>query len=255
MDDEKQSVLDAIEFGKYEVRFEPVDCVNECTSYDGTKFYVFEDNYDVRSCTNMGTCTISVKGEDDWHEFVYDMESGDWDGDHLCDDEEIIEALEDIDEFISCDDYDGDKQWKVYAEANHIDLNAPFYWSENEEAPKDIDNLGWYEIDVPLHYFITLDHVISSELMDMECTITDEELYDLFKLVKDELLMTESDENNGKVELAGSDIKKAYSELYETIYDQVVEQAENDGYKDSNGVLNFTLLLSKDLFEENLGGQ
>ena len=249
--EEKDIILEALENGDYQLRFEPISGVYECTKYDGTKFYSIVDTQDAKGCTDMGNCNILVEGEESSHEFVYDMECGDWSGDEYCDDEEIIEALESLDEFIPYDEYDGDKQWVVYAHANHIPVDSPYYWSDDEDAPKDIECLGDDEVELPVQYFISLPHGACSQFMDMDCNISDADLYDLYKLVVEEL-PDQDDEEDEPIEVSDSDIEDAYPELYEEIKEQVEEQAEDDGYQDENGLLQFKILLTRDLFEDNL---
>ena len=251
---EKDIILEALETGDYQLRFEPISGVSECTRYDGTKFYLMEDTQDAKGCTDMGNCNILVEGEECSHEFIYDMGCGDWSGDEYCDDEDVIEALESLDEFIPYDEYDGDKQWVVYAHANNIPVNSPYYWSDEEDAPKDIESLGDDEVELPVQYFISLPHGACSEFMDMECNISDADLYNLYKLVAEEIPNQddEDDEDTEPIELADSDIENVYPALYEDIKEQVEEQAQDVGYQDEEGLLQFKVLLTRDLFEENL---
>ena len=249
--EEKEIILEALESGDYQLRFEPISGVNESTKYDGTKFYIIEDTQDAKGCTDMGNCNILVQGEEDSHEFIYDMECGDWSGDEYCDDEEIIEALESLDEFIPYDEYDGDKQWLVYAYANKIPVDSPYYWSEDEGIPKDIECLGDDKVEVPVQYFIAMEHGICSEFMDMECHISDADLYNLYKLV-DKDLPDQFDEDEEPIELSCIDIEDTYPDLYKGIKEQVDGQALETEYKDEDGLLKFKVLLSRKLFEDNL---
>ena len=248
---EKDRILEALEFGNYQMRFEPVNSVDERTKYDGTNFYVFLDLDGPRSSTDMGTCTIEVNSDETCHEFIYDMNTGEWEGDELCNEEEIVEALESLDGFIPYDDYDFDRQWEVYAETYNIPIDASYYWCENNDYPKDIESLGDEEVELPVQYFISLPHGVCSEFMDMECSISDADLYNLYKLV-DKELPAQDEEDAEPVDLSGSDIEDVYPELFKEIKEQVEGQAQNDGYQDENGVLEFTVLLTRDLFEENL---
>ena len=259
---EKEDILEAIESGDYAVEFEPADSIYECTKYDGSKFYVFEDLDGPKSSTDMGTFTVSVQVDDEQYEFIYDMNCGDWEGDELCNDEDVIEALESIDEFISYDDYDGDKQWEIYANANHIHLNSDFYFSENEDSPKDIGELGNGDADVPLKYYIPTGQGTTCKSAEMVCTISDKELYNLYLMVKDELDggivdkegNSEKDEDTAKrtVELSACEIKTTYPKLHKTILKQVHKEACRQEYNSENGPVNFVVCLSKEVLENNL---
>lgn len=249
--EEKESILEALESGDYQLRFEPSDSVSEYTKYDGTKFYLIEDTQDAKGCTDMGNCTILVQGEENSHEFIYDMECGDWSGDEYCDDEDVIETLESLDEFIPYDEYDGDKQWAVFAEANNIPIESPYFWSDNGDAPKAIECLGDDEVVLPVTYSLDhgLDHETSSEFMDMECLISDGDLYNLYKLVHGD--MKNSNDDKEPLELSDSELEHAYPELYEEIKRQI-ELAQENRCKEENGLLHFKVLLTSALLEDNL---
>ena len=245
----KDAILEALESKNYEAEFEPVSCIYEYTKYDCSKYYIIE-GLDDASSSDMGPFTVNVQGDDEVHEFIYDMSCGDWEGDELCDDADIIDALESIDEFIPYDDYNGDKQWEVYANANHIPLDTPYYFREDEDYPKDIEELGDEAVDVPLRYFISKSHGTSDEFIDMECTISDQDLYDLYQLVKEEVKATKEEEKT--IELPDCEIQKADPELYEAIKQEVEEEAENEGYREDEEQVNFIVCLSKELFDDNL---
>ena len=252
---DKETILEAIESGNYEATFEPVNSIYEYTKYDGTKFYVLEELDDEMASNEMGTFTVNVHTDEEDHEFVYDMGSGDWEGDDLCTDSDVIDALESIESFISYDDYDGDLQWEVYANVNHIPLETPYYFQENEDYPKDIEELGDECVEVPLRYTLHADQNASSKPYDMECTLSDQDLYDLYKLVKDQVdAITEDDDEDEEqfLELADEAVKKAYPDLYEAILQEIEEEAESEGYDDEDIQPHFTVCLSKQLFEENL---
>ena len=243
---EKQNILNSINEGKYKYEFEPSNSIEECEKYDGSKFYKLVDLDGPRSSTDLGTFTVTVQGEES-HEFIYDMNCGDWNGDDFCEDEEIVEALEGIDEFIDYEDYDGDKQWEVYATVNKIPINSDYYWYEDEDCPTDIYSLGDNEAEIPVKYFIYVGHGASSEFMDMECTISDEGLYNIYKFLKEEDYDLD-DEN----EIPGEEIQKIDSELYDDIMEQVIDQAENDGYDNEDQNLDFIVVITKEIFEEYL---
>ena len=180
---EKQLVLEALKSKAYEVRYEPVNTIFACTKYDGTLFYVMEDLDGPRSSEDLGAFTFEVMGTE-CHEFIYSMGGGDWYGDNLCQDAEVIDALEKLQEFIYYEDYDGDRQWEVYRKAHGIARGAEVYWCEDDDCPKDIESLGDDELEIPLQYYFAVNGSACSEFFDMDCLMTDEDLYHLYQVIK-----------------------------------------------------------------------
>ena len=254
---EKIKVLSALEAGDYIVTYEPCNNITERTKYDGSKFYVFEED-DVKFGVTGGKTIVEVAS----HTFEYDIVCEEWEGDDLIEDEEITEALEEVDGFIDSEDYDQDRQWELYAEANKIPKPWIYYSREDPECPVDIDCLNGDDVEIPLRYGIALAHGACSEFMDMTCIMSDEELYSIYKYLKEtgeiitpeDLKEAEEIDDEEEYEISDIDIQSQFPDLHDSILSQVEEQASDDGYDDEDGNLHYFLVLSNNVFEENLGG-
>ena len=93
--------------------------------------------------------------------------------------------------------------------------------------------------------------------MDMDGVVTEEELDALVDIAKEQGFLEEdlnedeeeefSDYMEDEFELASEDFREVLPELYAKLMRQVEERAENDGYDNENGDLDFVVVLSREM--------
>lgn len=279
--EEKELILEALANGDYEVNYKPTDGIEEREKWDGTKFYVFLDD-DVKYGIDGGQCIIDVAG----HCFRYDIMCDEWlegetdDEDEndlineLIEDEEVDEALRDVEGFVDCDDYDGDKQFEIYAETNNIDPGAECYSIEDDDIPRDIDSFNYTEVSVPLRFGISSCHG-SGEMTLASCRMNEMEFYQLYKYLtevkgcdfstcedvfeEDEFAPFDEDSEHEEFgyklnedeadTLSDDELEKHFPKLYAKIAGQVQSCAEE---MDAKQDLSFYLIFTREMFAYNL---
>lgn len=240
---EKEIVLKALKEGQYEVEITEPNNVSCCTRYDGSYYYVMRGDSE-RFGVSSGMCTVYV-GE---HTFECELDWGEWSGDELLEDEEIVDALESADGVISGSNQGLDGQWAVYAAANNITEDCPYYYCEDEDRPKDVDDLDGYYEDINVKYALALSHGACSEWNELEVEMNCADIYDIYKSLDDEqkALLAEGEE----IELSMDEIKNISEDMYSEIEEAVNDDASDSGY-DEDG-LEFVVVVSKEYFDSVL---
>lgn len=236
MEDLKLEILKAIENGNYEVSFEEPNNIIQCTKYDGTVFYKMRDD-DAKFGCHPGYCHVDILD----YTFTCDLGTGDWDGDEeLIDDEDIINAIESIDGVIYGEHYDGYSYLEIYYAANPDAQDGELYG--DGEGPVDIDDLGWNDVYIEVEYKTSDSD--SAEIHELECTISDQKLYDLYVEFNDH-----KDFEKGFI-LTHNDIREFDEELFNVIMEQIVEDIEDGENHDD---ISFQINFSVDTVESQLG--
>jgi hypothetical protein len=224
----KKQILDAIDRGEYEVSIEGPNNIAERTKYDGSVYY-FMYGDDAGFGTHPGYCTVSILN----YTFTCDLETGDWDDDcDLGDDiDDIIEAIEGLDGVIYGEHYDTESYMDIYYAANPDAPEGVAYGDWSDDLPKDIDDLGYDDAYIDVKY----------GNKEVECTITDQQLYDLYLHVCDE------DNFNEGIELSSDEIKECFEEIHKTILEQISENEEE------TDTISYAIAITPHTFEWQLG--
>ena len=231
---EKELVLKAIEDGEYEV--EIVEPNNVCyhERYDGSPFYVMIGD-DIKFGVCAGSCTVHVRE----HSFTCELDYGEWSGDELLDGD-IIDALEDADGVIYGEHLGTDAQWEVYAAANHITEDIPYFWCEDDDCFKDVDDLDRYCEDVTFECAPEGTDDWHEAETELEC----EDIFELYKGIRER--RGEELESGRNIVLSGSEIEELSENLHEALMDAAEEEIiEAESY-------DVRLTVSKSFFDEVL---
>jgi len=231
---EKELVLKAIKDGEYEVEIEEPNNVRYCERYDGTPFYIMVGD-DIKFGVWAGSCTVHVRE----HSFVCDLDYGEWSGDDLLDDD-IIEALEDADRVIYGEHMGTDAQWEVYAAANNITEDIPYFWCEDDDRYKDVDGLDWYEEDIEFQY----SEAGSEEWRDCDTEVNCQDIYELYKAVKES--HAEQLNSGEDIILDSEEIKNGSEDLFQTLLDAL------DGEVSDTDSVQIQITVSSDFFDSVL---
>lgn len=215
---EKELVLKAIKDGEYEVEIEEPNNVCYHERYDGTPFYVMIGD-DVKFGVWAGSCTVHV-GE---HSFTCDLDYGEWSGDDLLDDDDIVNALENADGVIWGEHLGTDGQWEVYSAANNITEDIPYFWCEDDECYKDVDSLDGYDEDIDFQYA----EPGSDDWQDADVEANCGDIHALYLDLKER--RSAELESGADIILSGDEIKAASESLYETIMDQARYETSEEG--------------------------
>lgn len=240
---EKQKVLSALASGNYEMNFTESSAISECRKYDGTLFYIFKDTNN-KEKVDLGACYIEVAD----HEFHYNLNDGRWscDIDELCEDVAVLEAIAALDGFVDYENFDIDEQWKVYSNINGLGDDVPYYWFEDDEAPRDVKTFGYCNVDVQMECYDCAD---MEKRYRTECTMSDADLYGMYRLLKEKDDMLDS--QSYYVDFSCEEVRKYNADLYENLMQQVEEKVKS--VYDGERQCGFVLKLSNELFEQNLG--
>ena len=236
----KKALIDALGNNQYEVEIEEPNNVSVREKYDGSE-YLYLRGDDVKFGVSFGSCTVTILE----HSFTCDLNFGEWsagqdDDEWLLEEDDFINALEDADGVISGVMGEPDDQAFVYCRANNIDEDLPAYWCEDDDLPKDIDNLSWYD-PVPGVVSVVLN---GGETMAVECDLQCESIYRLYCRLEEKGLLFASPE------VSSAFIKEEVPELYHEILDELEFNDVLDGKTED--VL-FTLSNTEDFFESILG--
>jgi hypothetical protein len=108
--------------------------------------------------------------------------------------------------------------------------------------PTEIDDLGWNDVYIDIQYKTSDSD--DAETHELECTISDQQLYDLYVELKDH-----EDFEKG-VTLSHSDIKEFDEELFNVIMEQIINGIDEG--TDQNAII-FHINISADTIESQLG--
>lgn len=238
MEDIKNQILKAIQEGEFEVSIEEPNNISQCTKYDGTVFYKMQGD-DVKFGCHPGYCYVDILD----YRFTCDLETGDWEGDdELIDDEDIINAIEDIDGVISGEHYDTDSYMSIYYAANPDAPEGDVYGDWSDDMPTEIDDLGWNDVYIDIEYKTSDSD--DAETRQLECTICDQKLYDLYVYLHDR-----EDFEDG-ILLSHTDIKEFDEELFNDIMEQIIDDIDEGANQDA---IIFHINISADTIESQLG--
>ena len=238
MEDIKSQILKAIENGDYEITIEEPNNITQCTKYDGTVFYKMEGD-DAKFGCHPGYCFVDILD----YTFKCDLETGDWTGhSELIEDEEIINAIEDIDGVIYGEHYDTDSYMSIYYAANPDAPEGNVYGDWSDDMPTEVDDLGWNDVYIDIEY--KKSDSTDAEANELECTINDQKLYDLYVELKGH-----KDYVKGVI-LTHNDIKEFDEELFNVIMEQIIDDLEEG--EDQNNI-SFQIIVSADTIESQLG--
>lgn len=228
----KQQILEAIQNGDYEISIEEPNNISERTKYDGSIYYVLHGD-DVKFGACAGYCHVYI-GE---HEFTCNLDDGEWESScNLEDDEDIIVAIESIDGVISGSHMGNDEYMDIYYAANPNAPEGPAYGDDDSDMPKDPDDLGWDDA------YIDVVYVNKDGEDELECIISDQQLYYLYQLTPD------GDAFNGEFFICDNDIKDYDEDTFITIKNQIVDEENND-----ETTVKFKVRVTPDTFESQLG--
>lgn len=231
---EKELVLKAIEDGEYEVEIEEPNNVRYHERYDGSPFYVMIGD-DIKFGVWAGSCTVRVRE----HSFTCDLDYGEWSGDELLD-EVIIDALEDADGVIYGEHLGTDGQWEVYAAANHITEDIPYFWCDDDECYKDVDELDRYETDLTFEFAPEG----TDDWQEIETEVGCDLLYEVYKSLKE--THASELELGRNIVLTGEVLR----DISEDLYDILKDEAEEDMSAEDEADIRLTV--SKAFFDEVL---
>jgi hypothetical protein len=247
---ENTQIIAAIKAGEYKLSFEEPNNISVCTKYDGTKFYLLSDD-DIKFGVSGGCSIVSVLGTD----YYCNLGTGEWfidevDNGELLEDQDLIKALESIPDILKGEMLSPDKQMEVYFRANPDAEDLDYYWCEDENMPKDIEDLGWDDVEITVNYSADGCSNDIAEWEEMECSISDSDLYSLYLLIKDIQKTDTPFLNQEIIEVASEQLNENNKELYDCIIDQIADNIDNSNEEGSN--IRFYLSLDIDVFEDNL---
>ena len=240
----------AIQAGEYKLTYEEPNNISVCTKYDGTKFYLLSDD-DIKFGVSGGCCIVSVLGTD----FYCNLGTGEWfidevDNGELLEDQDLVKALESIPDILKGEMLSPDKQMEVYFRANPNAEDLDYYWCEDEDKPKDIEDLGWDDVEITVSCSVDDCSNDLKEWKEIECTINDSDLYSLYLLIK-EIQKTDTPFLNQEIiEIASEQLNEHNEELYNCIIDQITDSVDCSNGEVAN--IRFYISLDIDVFEENL---
>lgn len=233
------SLIDALSDHNYEVVIEEPNNVSIRETYDGSKYlYIRGDG--VKFGVSFGSCTVSVQG----HSFTCDLNFGEWSAEDdedswLIEEEDFIDTIESADGVICGVMGEPDEQAEVFCRANNIKNNMPVYWCEDDDIPKDIDNLDMYDPAVVIVSVLMPD----GQDQDVECELSCSSIYKLYCSLKKKRKLYKN------ATVSSAYIEKELPYLHQEILDEL--QIQSDLAQEP--VLTYHLANSKDMFESALG--
>lgn len=228
----------AIANGEYDIYFAEPNNVDICTRYDGTKFCILRGD-DAKFGVSGGSCSVDIAG----YYFTCDLSNGDWEesNEGYISDSEVTDILESIPGVLCGEMLDPDSQREVYYKANPDAEYMDFYWYEDEGIPKDIDNLGFDEVE--LNVFYKTDS--TDELTGTNIFIDDLELYKLYLVLKNTENLDGLVPADKEYVLDSNKIRLYAEDVYESIKLCLAE-------KTNKNMISFNVPVSSDLFDRNL---
>lgn len=155
----KREILEAIEKKDYEISIEEPNNVEARKRKDGSEYLYIFDMDGVKTSTTFGSYTVEIAG----FTFTNDFYEGTWEcsEEDLLEDDEIIEAIEGIDDVLCGQYIFPEDQATVYNRANGTDIED-YYWCEDDECPMDpdemnsLDDFNWnsYEFEEATYYLV-----------------------------------------------------------------------------------------------------
>lgn len=252
---EKKEILKALTEGNYEVFIEEPNNVHVCTKYDGSTFLKIVDMDDAKSSNDFGSCTVEVCG----YSITCDLNSGEWDGDEeILEDEEIMDAITDADGVLYGEMGGTDESAEVYNKANGTNYDE-YYWCEYAPANiNDRDELECIDVDIPVSFALCLSHGACSEWTEIDYMGDGLELYSIYKYMAENGLFSKDGEDGEDVEISDEDAKNIKIEhkggsLYDYIFEQVKDEAENEGFDGDFSQIKYIITISSGIFEKYLG--
>lgn len=236
----KLALIDALEKHDYTVRIEEPNNVSIRESYDGLK-YLYIRGDDVKFGVSFGSCTVSIQG----HSFTCDLDFGEWSAEDdedswLIEEEDFIDALEGADGVICGIMGEPDEQAEVFCRANNIKEDSlPVYWCEDDDIPKDIDNLDMYD---PAVVVVSVS-MPDGQDQDVECELSCSSIYELYCNLKKKRKLYKS------ATVSSAYIEKELPYLHQEILDEL--QIHSDLAQEP--IVTYHLANSKDMFESALG--
>ena len=236
----KETLINALETGNYEVEIEEPNNVILREKYDGSS-YLYMIGDDVKFGVDCGRCSVTILG----HTFTCEFNYGEWsaddsDDDWLIEDYEFKEALEDAEGVVSGEYSDLDGQAEIYCLANKFKNTLPAYWCEDDDIPKDLDDLDWYD-PIPGTVAVTLKGRVKQ---DVECELYCSSIYELYCCLRD------SRELYRHSIVSSNYIKDAVPKLHQEILEEL--QAKQV-IADASDLIRYSLKNRKAFFESILG--
>ena len=233
-------MINALQRGKYKVEIEEPNNVILRTKYDGSE-YLYMRGDDIKFGVDCGGCSVTILG----HTFTCEFNYGEWSADDeddnwLIEEEDFIDALERADRVVCGEHGDLDGQAEIYCLANNIKKTLPAYWCEEDDIPKDIDNLDWYDPETVI-VSVTLK---GGEKKDVECDLNCSSIYQLYCCLRDERKLYKHPIISSKY------IIDKMPELNQEILEELKSKHIFD---DSADLLRYALRNSKSFFESILG--
>ena len=240
-------IKEAIKSGEYKVTFEEPSNVWVRTKYDGSQFYSLSDT-DTYYGFSAGFCYVSVLE----YNFYCDLSLGDWfledhDSDYISD-QELVDALESIPGIIKGEILEADQLMEVYYKANPDADNLPYYWDDDKDIPKTIEDLGYDDVEFIVKYQTNGSLDNSEGWKEQACTIKDSGLYKLYLFVKENRKTNSPLPKDEIFEVTSEELKNYNEDLYSVIMEQLL------GYTDSKTDIDlcFMVPLNSEIFEKGL---
>lgn len=238
MENLKATLIDALKESNYEVKIQEPNNASIREKYDGSK-YIYLRGDDMKFSADCGYCTITILG----HPFTCDLTDGEWSAEQesdkeLLEDEEFVEAVENADGVIAGEMWAPEDQAEVFCRANNMENNLPVFWRDDDDVPKDLDNLDLYD---PVLWDVYVSIENGDEDM-VNCEFQCSSVYRLYRSLNET-------EDLYKEPMASSDyIKSKVPELHEEIFEEMkIKWRKN--LKDAN----YSLENTRYFFESILG--
>ena len=231
----KQDLLKALKETNYKVEITEPNNVEICQKYDGTQFLLIHGET-VEFCPWNGDCSVTILG----HKFTCDLDFGEWSAEQdddkwLLEEEDFINALESAEGVISGEQSDVDAQTMVFCRANNMSEDIDAYWVEEEDIPKNINDMEWCDPE-PGTVIVSTEE--GEE--EIECDFDCESIYKLYCELKEKDLLYKTSV------VTSAFIESEVPELHE----EILEELQSNGIE---GNVRYTLPNTKDFFESILG--
>lgn len=236
----KKELLKALKQSNYTVEIVEPDNVELCQKYDGVHFLLVHGDT-CRYSPWCGECSVTILD----HKFTCEFNYGEWstkqgEDEWLLEDEEFINALESSEGVISGERTEMDDQRMVYCRANNMSEDIDIYWVEEDDIPKNINNLDWYD---PETGAITLT-LKGGEKKNVECNLYCNSIYQLYCSLKDAGKLYKSKTITSKY------IETELPELHQEILDELLS---NGDLSDESDLVRYSFINRKAFFESILG--
>lgn len=236
----KQELLNALKESNYKVEITEPNNVELCQKYDGSQFLLIHGDT-VKFGVWCGDCSVIILG----HKFTCDLDFGEWsaeqdDDEWLLEEEDFVDALESADGVIFGEQGDVDAQRMVYCRANNMSEDIDAYWVEEDDIPKNINDMDWCDPEPGTVTITTKD----GEKEVVECDLDCESIYKLYCVLKEKGQLYKTPTISSA--FIESEVPELHKEILEELQDNGIDNADS-------GEVNYALPNTEDFFELILG--